>query len=362
MKINNANSLPKRYFGLHMVPGVAYYAEHEAMVYVSPQVAEAMNQTLMMKPIFVLHVDDYDVKDLEREADGYVIRSFFNEADGAHWCEFIAITDAAQQAIEQGWVLSNSYLIKEEGASGSWHDVPFDIEVIRGEYDHIAVVNNPRYKESVVMTPEQFKEYCEKKRAERLKIANSKGDSMSKFTFFKRQKIEKLDNSGDIESLIVTLPKSKLEKTITQLVNESDEAEMKKGEKKYVSESDMVKVGEAEMTVKELLTKFQSMSDEEAKRKAEEIEEEADDLADHETEEIAEEDEELADELDNESDKDEGKKEDKKQNSSSKGKGGKSKEHFMKLKNAHKDAVMETGEEFVLRSAQDQIKRAKELF
>lgn len=333
MKISNAKSLPERYYGLHFAEGVAHYPEHKATIYIGPKVAKEMDSTFSGKPVFVKHVDNYSLENIVSEADGWVVRSFYNKNDGKHWCEFLAVSDEAKDKIKNGWVLSNSYLIKQSGAGGLWHDVPYDQEVLQGEYDHMAIVPDPRYGESVVLTPEQFKNYNEEKEQELLKIANSKGDAEMLQLF--KKKVEKLDNSKELLECSVVLPKSKVEKTIQQIINESDEAESKKDEKKYANETDLVKVGDGEMSIKELVEKFTASIAEEVTELIEEVED--------------------VKEVENQDDS-EGLKEEIVEKAKN------SKDDFEELKKAHKKVANQSSEQVVYESASVQIQRGKDRY
>lgn len=184
-----------------------------------------MDPSFAGKPIFVDHVDKVDPKldNLKDEADGWVIESFFNAADGKHWVKFIMVSEAGEIAVKRGMKLSNAYRPTTFKEGGLWNGVSYAREITSGEYEHLAIVNNPRYEESVIMTPEQFKEYNEKNILELKKLSNSKEKGMSmKFNFFKRTKVE---NAIDPE-LQVVLPKSGKEKTISQIINDADDKEM----------------------------------------------------------------------------------------------------------------------------------------
>lgn len=86
------------------------------------------------------------------------------------------------------------------------------------------------------------------------------------FDFFKKTKME---NSADLENTVVILPKSKVEKTITQLINEADAIQNMQG---YANMDHMVKVGEDEMSVKKMADSYckmkSSMDEMEAKKNA----------------------------------------------------------------------------------------------
>lgn len=331
------------FYGLHMVKGVAEYPEKEHSngeayrVYISENTAKQMDTTFPGKPMFVEHVSEVVENDIKKESVGYVVESFFNKPDGNHWCKFIITDKAGITAIQQGYVLSNCYVGKGFGPGGEWHAVPYAKEVTTAEYEHLAITQKPRYKESIILTSEDFKKYNEEKEAELIRLSNSikkvETDNQKKqeikkmkFNFFKK---EKFDNSMvDLEQMSVILPKSKKEMTIERLINSMDEQEMNSEEPRLVNGDDKVKVGDQEMTVNELTEKYNSMC--KAKNSEEEEAKKKKDLEDEKAKnELEEEKEKNSDELEKEkeknSDEEKKKADEKAQNSA----------HFERLSNAH---------------------------
>lgn len=267
MKVQNAKSLPVVYYGLHMVEGVAEYPEHKTAdgkatrILILENACKAMDPTFTGCPVYVKHRDEVDLENLQRDADGYVIRSFFNQFDGKHWAEFLAVSDAAKEAIAKGWKLSNAYNIKDAKNGGQWHAVEYNREVTRGAYDHLALVPNPRYAESIILTPEQFKEYNSRKDRELKALANSK-ERKSMFNFFTKKKLE---NAEEFETASVVLSNG-AERTIKQLVegaekqlkNEAD-AEKDKDKEKMANGDDMVDLGNEKITVNALVEKYKNL-------------------------------------------------------------------------------------------------------
>lgn len=246
-RLINASVEPKILYGLHFCDGVAEYKDQNLMIMVGDKVARKMDATFAGKPLYVDHVDNVQLSDIEK-ADGYVVESFYNEADGKHWAKFIIVTDEGHQAFANGFKLSNSYLVKSKAPGGVWHGVDYDEEIMEAEYEHLALVQNPRYAESIILTPDQFKEYNNNKKAENERLKNSLGDT-TMFKFFKTSKVE---NSADLGEMSVELPLSKMTVSISRLINEADKAEMEK---------------------KENLKKKKNMEEEEAKKENEEEEE-----------------------------------------------------------------------------------------
>jgi hypothetical protein len=254
-----------------MVEGVAEYAEPEKDAYrilVGESAIKNMDPTFQGKPVYVDHVDEVDLDNLQEEADGYVLDSFYNKLDGKHWVKFIVVSDRAKDAIRRGWKLSNAYVPKAFTNGGLWHGVEYSKEVTSGEYEHLAIVKNPRYEESLILTPDEFKKYNAEKESELSQLTNSKTKKektamgLPKLNIFKRTKVE---NSTDLDGLMVELPKSKIEMPLTQVVNELDVIKNMNG---YANGDHMVKVGEDEMSVNDLVKKHMDMRNEMEKLKA----------------------------------------------------------------------------------------------
>lgn len=240
-----------------MAPGVAEYREPGAepeRIFLNEQVIKNMDPTFEGRPMYVGHVDKVSLPNLESEMAGVVVRSFYNKSDGKHWAEFMITSDAGHDAIRKGWRLSNAYVPKAFSGGGNWHGVQYAKEVMRADYDHLAIVPVPRYDESIILSPEEFKAYNEKKEQE-LQMLTNQGDRPM-LSFFKRSKVE---NSSDLENHTVVLPKSKKEITIAELVTNADSFEEAKKSPKFANGDDMVQVGDDAMTVNDLVSKHMGM-------------------------------------------------------------------------------------------------------
>lgn len=265
MMTQTYNSNGQILYGVHMYPGVAEY--HEAgrepyRVFLNEDTIRSMDPTFAGRPVFVMHVDgvDENIDAVRKEADGWVVESFYNQADGKHWAKFIVVSERGLRAIDQGMRLSNCYVPRGFGQGGLWNGVQYAKEVTGAEYEHLAIVPNPRYEESVIMNPEEFKKYNEDKLVELKRLANStKEPGRMKLNFFKRTKVE---NAPDLEGISVQLPKSGREVTVMQLVNEADEADERKKLPQVANSEHLVDVGGSKMTLNELLDKHKAVCDE----------------------------------------------------------------------------------------------------
>ena len=257
--IKNASTLPEIYYGLHMVEGPAEYSDPGKEPYkilVGETCIKNMNPTFAGKPVYVDHVDEVDLENLQKEADGYVVESFYNKADGKNWVKFIVVSDRGKEAIRMGWKLSNAYVPTSFAGGGLYHGIEYEKEVMGGEYEHLAIVRHPRYEESQILTPDEFKVYNGKKELELERLTNSKEKQKEKKMAFNLFTRKKLENSIDIESTMVELPKSKKEMTIASVLNAYDAILNMHG---YANGDHMVKVGENEMSVNELVKKHMEM-------------------------------------------------------------------------------------------------------
>lgn len=291
------SDFPKRYYGLHFSPGVVEYPGLGKRVFISPEVSKEMDPSFSGKPLFVQHRDDYEVETLPAESDGVVVKSFYNMYDGNHWVEFLTISDEADQKIKEGWLLSNSYKAQVDNVGGESKNVSYDHAVSSAIYHHMALVKKPRYENSVIYSPEEFKAYNDKLKAQLEHLQNSKEEDS--IMFFKKTKAE---NSDALKDMSVVLPKSKVEKTVMQLINEADETEASKSESKKATDDMLVTWGEEEVTVGQLKAKLQEFIDQ-AKEAVEEFEEVIDEDIEEETEE---------EKLDNKEEKKDDKKDEKK--------------------------------------------------
>lgn len=268
------NSKGSVWYGMHFYPGVAQYEEpgkDPYRVFLNEDTIRSMDPSFAGRPVFVHHVDGVDesIDQLRKEADGWVLESFLNKSDGKHWCRFIAVTEKAERAIKQGWQLSNSYFPKTFAQGGLWNGVPYIKEITGGEYEHLAIVPNPRYEESVIMSPEQFKKYNEDKELELKRLANTKEPTMA-FNLFKRAKV---DNSADLLGMMVTLPKSKKEVLVEDLFKEADDR--LSNSPMAAHPEHLVDMGEGhKMTVNDLMSKYKMQCNEmeEMRKNAEEKE------------------------------------------------------------------------------------------
>ena len=333
-----------------MKSGIAGGYEGNKKLFINEDGIKVLSPTFEGKPVYVGH-REVSLEKLQQEADGYVVRSFYNEKDGWWWAEFMAVSDAAHEAIRGGCGVSNAYVPTEYAKGDQYIGVDYDARVLNGYFTHLAIVPNPRYEESVILTPEQFREYQDKKTSELRNISNSKTTKgvniMNLFgKVFKREEVtNSLPADADYSKYDVDVDGKmvKLSEIINAVKNMDKEEEKEKEEK--LNADTKVKVGDKETTLGELINRFKK-----SKKNSDDADE---------------------DDVENEDDADEDDKEEKenkkaKKNSDAEGYRGmqeakeKKNSHFDELRNADKTFVVENSTE-VLEGQAERLARAKKL-
>lgn len=288
-ELSNARQKPVRYFARHMVQGVARYTQQdgsELNLYAPDDAITDMNESFEGCPVYVGH-QNVDLEKIQEEADGYVVKSFYNEVDGWHWAEIMVVSDKGHEAVGKGWAVSNAYIPTLLAEGGTRLNVPYDKELKGGEFTHLAIVPEPRYEDACIMTVDAYKNYCKQKREKLNELKNSKEDENKKgvnkmLKFFKSEKKEvsadEITNTSDLSGFTMEIDGKDV--PLTQMVNAIEEMKAEKEKDSAVDMDKEIKVGDETMTIKELVSTYKNMCEkkneamEEEKRQEEEAEEE----------------------------------------------------------------------------------------
>lgn len=104
-------------------------------------------------PVIIDHKDitDANAKD---ERVGVISKVWYNEFDGWFWCEGVVFDDEAISLIkDKGYNVSCQYNIDDytENTANALHNGnPYDITILDGTPEHLAIVKNPRYEEALI--------------------------------------------------------------------------------------------------------------------------------------------------------------------------------------------------------------------
>lgn len=104
-------------------------------------------------PVIIDHKDitDANAKD---ERVGVISKVWYNEYDGWFWCEGVVFDDEAISLIkDKGYNVSCQYNIDDytENTANALHNGnPYDLTILDGTPEHLAIVKNPRYEEALI--------------------------------------------------------------------------------------------------------------------------------------------------------------------------------------------------------------------
>ncbi len=180
-------SKPKRYRIFHVSPGLVQYesAGQEHLVLVKKDILDVMNSSFIGKPVFnenhkmIDASDAFDINSGNKEelADGVVHAAGYDDWSGRYWVDAMIWDAETQKNIDDGYGVSNAYVVNKAGPGGEYNSVPYDEEVLDAEYHHLAVVKNPRYSDTQIIQNSKnggimkFKLNWPKKKAEEAKAA-----------------------------------------------------------------------------------------------------------------------------------------------------------------------------------------------
>ena len=246
---NSISQYPKVFFARHIGEGVVSYKNTdggEDIFFIGNDTLKKMNASFTGKPVYIQH-QEVPLSQMKERAVGYVVESFYLPEDGKQWLKMLITDDEAFEAIQNGWKVSNAYNVKDLGAGGVWHNIPYKREILDGEYEHLALVADPRYEEAVIMTPEDFKSYKEakKKEIDAMSLDNSKKAVIKKsvennkerktmFQFFTKKKVENMDGVAlqDVEVQLKNGSSMKIGdivKAVEENLNEQEKAKAEEG-------------------------------------------------------------------------------------------------------------------------------------
>ena len=127
--------------------GVCGYPEFGSNILIKKSVLDNMIDSMRGSPIIIEHNNKID----SDQVHGHVQRVFYNNIDGQYYAEFDIDTLEGKNAIEEYKFGSCSYKPIFSGQGGIHNGIPYDDEVLGGEFTHLALVKNPRYKNAKIL-------------------------------------------------------------------------------------------------------------------------------------------------------------------------------------------------------------------
>lgn len=235
------NKWPKAYKCRFIEPGLVNYADF-GTVMVSKEALDRMAKSFIGKPVVNVIHKDVSPRDFAMGAvDGIVADVWFDQ-DGWYWAKFLVWDPATQKNCESpAYSVSCAYdLIEAKDEGGTHNNIPYNQEVVNGEYTHLAIVANPRYEGARI-------------------LYNSKGGKDMKWKFWQSNGKEKVELQNISEDSTVEVDGKEVPiKTLVEMWNSS------KPVTKVGIES-IIEVDGTEIPVKDLVAKFTTMKNAEDK-------------------------------------------------------------------------------------------------
>ena len=105
--------------------------------------------TFLGKPVIIDHKDYISPEDRK----GIIEKIWFNPDDGWFWCSGTMTDEQAIEFVEKGYNVSCQYAITDFSVNteGKLHNGnPYDKEILDGNFEHLAIVENPRYEDAFI--------------------------------------------------------------------------------------------------------------------------------------------------------------------------------------------------------------------
>lgn len=105
--------------------------------------------TFVECPVIIDHKDNIGSDDVK----GTINKIWFSPEDGWYWCSGILTDDEAIKLVENGYNVSCQYAITDYfvNIEGKLHNGnEYDKEILDGVFEHLAIVENPRYEDAFI--------------------------------------------------------------------------------------------------------------------------------------------------------------------------------------------------------------------
>ena len=126
---------------------VSYEDVGQGKALLKKEAIDKMLPSFKGKPVIDKRHRNIDPENYEKYAVGYITDVWFDIPTGWYRCRFLLTNDDAKKSIADGYGVSCSFKVIATEKGGSWHAMPYDEEITEGEGEHLAIVDTPRYEE-----------------------------------------------------------------------------------------------------------------------------------------------------------------------------------------------------------------------
>ncbi len=130
--------------------GIAHYSDF-GDVLITKETLNKFIHTMVGCPLIINHKPIND-KNADKERVGVISDVWYNEADGWFYCKGIIWDKQAIDLVKnQGWNVSCTYDFVSDNQPKTHNGKKIDLEFIDGNFQHLALVENPRYERANIV-------------------------------------------------------------------------------------------------------------------------------------------------------------------------------------------------------------------
>lgn len=201
----NEKTFPNEYICNFLEPGLVSYEDSGGgMTYLTKETILKIMPSFKGKPMIEEVHRDITPKNFKRHAVGYVTEVWWDEATQWAYAKFLVTDDTTRELIQKGYSVSCAFKVTRTGPGGEWHAIKYDEEILDGEAEHIAIVDDPRYEGCRIVENSKGRGLIQG--AEHFK---NKGDT-TMFGFFKKAKNSKEKAKIDLSKTTVEIGEKKI--------------------------------------------------------------------------------------------------------------------------------------------------------
>lgn len=122
-------------------PGVVKFGDKNLMIYISKETIDRYSHRLKGKPVTIGHIEGITEENAQKVSVGDVA-----VCPEPGECIVTIKNEEADRLIESGDRFSCCWVPVKWGAGGTWHNIPYDRELVEMDFTHLAIVPDPRYE------------------------------------------------------------------------------------------------------------------------------------------------------------------------------------------------------------------------
>jgi hypothetical protein len=245
-------------------------------ILVTKQTLEALKQSAIGIPVIIDHPETPITAETIKTMPvvGRVADLHYDESGELYYAHFVIDDAEALKLIESGYGVSTAWYGDKYAGPGTFNNMPYDRELLEGRYEHLAIVQTPRYEMAVNPIFMNSIAGHSDNAGDKLINENKRSISMIGKVWKKLTSREEIKvNSGEEYSIEVDgleVPLSEAIAAIAALKKNEKEDKEKEENKKKLNGEDTVDVDGEEMTVNELVAAYKKTKDAAKKNEDEE--------------------------------------------------------------------------------------------